>query len=162
MTIFSKSSPSLAQTRKITRGSHIKHSVWQPKKMKCFWGILNYEVYNITCIFLSHIFHIIKKFIEFYFVKHPITVYSISNWPNLLVYVISYARDVLSETIEIIKVRKKSYAPRQQSTIHLSWLYHFDLIKMMMEVFIHAHVHLALVYFTACVLCLYILYPIHF
>lgn len=131
-------------------------------KMKCFWGILNYEVYNITCIFLSHIFHIIKFFIEFYFVKHPITVYSISNWPNLLVYVISYARDVLSETIEIIKVRKKSYAPRQQSTIHLSWLYHFDLIKMMMEVFIHAHVHLALVYFTACVLCLYILYPIHF
>lgn len=132
-------------------------------KMKCFYGILNYEVYNITCIFLPHIFHIIKKFIEFYFVKHPITVYSISNWPNLLVYVISYARDVLSDTFEIIKVRKKAMHPVNKAQfINLSWLYHFDLIKMMMEVFIHAHVHLALVYFTACVLCLYILYPIHF
>lgn len=88
--------------------------------MKCFYGILNYEVYNITCIFLSHIFHIIKKFIEFYFVKHPITVYSISNCPNLLVYVISYARDVLSETIEIIKVREKKLCT--PSTKHNSFV----------------------------------------
>lgn len=51
---------------------------------------------------------------------------------------------------------EKSYAPRQQSTIHLWWLYHFDLIKMMMEVFIHAHVHLVLIYLTACVLSVYL------
>lgn len=109
-----------AQTRKITRGSHTKHSVRQPNKNEMFYGILNYEVYNITCIYLSHIFHIIKNFIEFYFVKHPITVYSISNWPNLLVYVISYARDVLSETIEIIKVREKKLCT--PSTKHNSFV----------------------------------------
>lgn len=75
--------------------------------MKCFCGILNYEVYNIICIFLLYIFYIIKKIIEFYFVKYLIIVYSILNWSNFLVYVILYVRDVLLDIFEIIKVRKK-------------------------------------------------------
>lgn len=75
--------------------------------MKCFCGILNYEVNNIICIFLLYIFYIIKKFIEFYFVKYLIIVYSILNWLNFLVYVILYVRDVLLDIFEIIKVRKK-------------------------------------------------------
>lgn len=75
--------------------------------MKCFCGILNYEVYNIICIFLLYIFYIIKFFIEFYFVKYLIIVYSILNWLNFLVYVILYVRDVLLDIFEIIKVRKK-------------------------------------------------------